>query len=311
VRVPLLLLLSACVAPAVTAAADPPADPLAARIAALTRDATGTVTLYARNLDTGREFGIEPDRRVRTASTIKLPILCALAAEIAAGRARWDEPITYSAQDRVSGTGVLQEFTSGTALPLRDLAALMIVVSDNTATNLVLDRISADRVNDYLASIGLTATRSLRKIRGDGTQLKPAEGWSRAGLDAQNAGFGIGVSTPREMVRLLDMLEQGAIVSAEASRHVLHLLERQQHKDGIGRRAATMKVASKGGALDALRSDVGIVYAPGGRVAMAITVDGMPEADYSPDNAGNRLIWEVAQALVEALGAQAPGGLRP
>jgi beta-lactamase class A len=305
VPLPVFLLLSTCLAPVVIAAADPPADALAARIAALTRDFTGTVSLFARNLDTGREFGVEPDRRVRTASTIKLPILCGLAAEIAAGRARWDDPITYRAQDRVSGSGVLQEFTPGTVLSLRDLAALMIVVSDNTAANLVLDRIGTDRVNDALDTLGLASTRSLRKIRGDGPQLKDAEGWSRAGLRPENKGFGIGVSTPREMVRLLDLLEQGAVVNAEASRDILHLLDRQQYKDGIGRRAAPpLRVASKSGALDALRADVGIVYTPAGRLAMAVIVDDMPEVDYSPDNPGNKLIWEISRTLIDTLGAR-------
>jgi beta-lactamase class A len=290
--------------PLVLAAAAPrPEDALAARIGALTRGFDGRVSVYARNLDTGGEFALDPDRRVRTASTIKLPILCGVAAEVAAGRARWDEPITYRESDKVSGSGIVQELTPGTALSLRDLATLMIVVSDNTATNLVLDRITPDRVNDHLASQGFAATRSLRKIRGDGTQLKEAEGWSRAGLEARNTGFGIGVSTPREMVRLLQMLEEGAIVSAEASREILRVLERQQYKDGIGRDAAPLRVASKGGALDALRSDVGIVYAPGGRLAMAITIDDMPVVDYSPDNAGNRLIWEISRTLIEALGS--------
>ena len=300
--VPWVVLTSASAASIVLAAAAVRSeDPLADRVAALTRDFRGTVSLYARNLDTGHEFGLAADRRVRTASTIKLPIFCALAAEVAAGRARWDETLTYREGDRVSGSGVLQELSPGTALTVRDLAVLMIVVSDNAATNLILDRITTDRVNDYLASAGFSETRSLRKIRGDGPSLVDAAGWSRAGRDERNAGFGIGVSTPREMVRLLQMLEDGAVVSTEASVEILRVLERQQYKDGIGRRAAPLRVASKGGALDALRSDVGIVYAPGGRVAMAITVDDMPDVDYSPENAGNRLIWEISRTLIEAL----------
>lgn len=284
------------------AAAYAQADPLADRMAGLTREFDGTVSLYARNLDTGREFGVHPDRRVRTASTIKLPILCAVAAEVAAGRTSWDERLTLRAEDKVSGTGVLAELSPGTALPLRDLAALMIVVSDNTATNLVLDRITADRVNAYLERIGLEATRVLRKIRGDVAPLADAAGWSRAGLEEQNKGFGIGVSTPREMVRLLDMLEQGLVVSPDASQEILRTLGRQQYKDGIGRLASPLRVASKGGALDALRSDVGIVHTPGGRLAMAITVDGMPTVDYSPENAGNKLIWDISRTLIDALG---------
>jgi beta-lactamase class A len=83
---------------------------------------------------------------------------------------------------------------------------------------------------------------------------------------------------------------------------MLDILGRQQYKDGIGRRTGEkIKVASKSGALDALRSDVGIVYAPRGAVAMAITVDGMPAVDYSADNAGNILIAELTKTLLSAL----------
>lgn len=262
---------------------------------------SGTVSLYARNLDTGREVGIDPDRRVRTASTIKFPIACALAAEVEAKRARWDERLVIRAQDKVSGAGVLSDFSDGETVSLRDARTMMIIVSDNTATNLILDRISADRVNAFLGSLGLTQTRSMRKIRGDGTQLKPAEGWSREGEKPENKRFGIGASTSREMVRLLEMLEQGKVVSASASKELLAVLERQQYKDGIGRFSGEWRVASKSGSLDALRSDVGIVYTPHGRIAIAITIDDMPNIDYSPDNAGVKLISELSRVLIDEL----------
>lgn len=291
--------LAATAATAATAAA--PESALQTRLQARTEGFAGTVALYARNLDTGREVGLESDRRVRTASTIKLPIACALAAEVAAGRARWDERLVIRAQDKVSGSGVLSEFTSGESVSLRDAMVLMIVVSDNTATNLTLDRIGADTVNEFMASLGFEATRSMRKIRGDGTQLKPAEGWSREGDKAENKRFGIGSSTPREMVRLLDLLEQGKIVDPATSRELLAVLERQQYKDGIGRKTGELRVASKSGSLDALRSDVGIVYTPAGRIAIAITVDDMPAIDYSPENVGNRLISDLTQILLEDL----------
>lgn len=261
----------------------------------------GTVSLYARNLDTDREIGIEPDRRVRTASTIKLPIACALAAEVEAKRASWDERLVIRAQDKVSGSGVLTDFSDGETISLRDARTMMIIVSDNTATNLILDRIGADRVNDVMQSLGLTQTRSMRKIRGDGTQLKPAEGWSREGEKPESKRFGIGASTSREMVRLLEMLEQGKVVSAAASKELLAVLERQQYKDGIGRYSGEWRVASKSGSLDALRSDVGIVYTPHGRIAIAITIDDMPNIDYSPDNVGLKLMGELSRALISEL----------
>ena len=274
---------------------------LESKLRGMIRGFAGTVSVYARNLDSGSEVGIEPDRRVRTASTIKLPIACALAAEVEARRVRWDERLVIRAQDKVSGSGVLADFSEGETISLRDAQTLMIIVSDNTATNLILDRIGADAVNNFMNSLGLTDTRSMRKIRGDGTQLKPAQGWSREGEKPENKKFGIGASTSREMVRLLELLEQGRVVSPAASKDLLSILERQQYKDGIGRRSGELRIASKSGSLDALRSDVGIAYTSHGRIAIAITVDDMPEIDYSPDNIGGKLISDLSQVLIAEL----------
>jgi beta-lactamase class A len=117
----------------------------------------------------------------------------------------------------------------------------------------------------------------------------------------ENQRFGIGVSTPREMVRLLELLEQGKVVDAESSRLVSQMLERQQYKDGIGRKIEQFRVESKSGSLDALRSDVGIVHTPHGRIAIAVTVDGLPQIDYSPDNAAQKWIADVSLAIIEGL----------
>ena len=274
---------------------------LSTQIQSLLARVEGKVWLYAKNLDNGAEFGLRADEKVRTASTIKLPILCALFDLVAAGKVRWDEKLTLRDADKISGSGVLHEFSDGTQLAVRDVAHVMIVVSDNTATNLILDRITADAVNDYLDRIGLRATRSLRKVRGDGADLKPPSGMSKASLIPENKPFGLGVTTPHEMVALLEMIERGKIVSPEASKEIVAILKRQQYKEGIGRRRAE-NVASKSGALDALRSDVGLVYLPASRLAIAITVDDMPVIDYSPDNPGNRLISDLTERLVSDLG---------
>ncbi|MFM8516438.1 MAG: serine hydrolase, partial [Nevskiaceae bacterium] len=294
-------LLRSAAAAAQTDASASPSAALAARVAALTEGFRGSVSLYARNLDTGSEFGVGADVPVRTASTIKLPIACTVAMLVKRGKASWEESLLLREQDKVSGSGVAADLSAGKTLSLRDATMLMITVSDNTTTNLILDRISADAVNDYMDELGLPITRSMRKVRGDGTQLKPAEGWSRAGLIEANKRFGIGSSTPREMVTLLTLLAQGKVVDAESSRIVLDMLERQKYKDGIGRRMGEARVLSKSGGLDALRSDVGIVDTPHGRVVLAITVDDLPEIDYSPDNPGLRLIADLAEVLVESL----------
>ncbi len=276
--------------------APPAEDRIKEKIAAF----QGTVSLYAKNLVTGAEYAIRADERVRTASTIKLPILVALFQAVAEGKASLDEEILLTADDKVSGSGILFEFSAGRKFLVRDLANLMIVVSDNTATNLLIDRLTADYVNNVMEKYGFAKTRSNRKILGDGKNLKPvASGWSVFGQTGDNKKFGIGVSTPREMVRLVEMLDQGKLVSAEASKAMLEILRRQQHTDGIGRHLDGFVVASKSGGLDALRSDVGLVTRNKEKYALAVTVDGMPKTDYSPDNVGNILISELTALLLE------------
>lgn len=266
------------------------------------RETGGEAWWYARHLESGREEAYRPDERVRTASTIKLPIMAAAFDLAARGELRWDERLTLRREDIVSGSGVLREFTPGESFRVDDLVRLMIVVSDNTCTNLVLDRIGGDGVNTYLDRVGLPRTRTLRKIRGDGTQLKAPSGWSAAGRIEENQRFGIGVSTPREMARLMELLHTGKLVNAEASAAMLAILRRQQYKDGIGRRLGPgATVASKSGALDALRSDVALVTTKAGAIAIAITVDGMKQVDYSEDNAGSIVIAEIAKAIVGSL----------
>jgi beta-lactamase class A len=229
------------------------------KISAATAGFTGTVSIFAKNLDTGATFALRPDDRVRTASTIKLPILCATFQAVQEGKLKWTDLTTLRDVDKVSGSGILGEFSDGVKIPLVDLTHLMIVLSDNTATNLVLDRVTADYVNDYLEKLGMKGTRSMRKVRGDGADLKAPSGFSKAGLDPANVKYGLGSATPREMVTLLERIEKGEIVSAEASKEILKVLKRQRDNNSIARRMGDFVVANKAGALDHLRSDVGIV----------------------------------------------------
>jgi beta-lactamase class A len=285
---PILALLSA-----LPVAAQPLADAVRARIG----DFPGTVSVYAKNLDTGATFGVREAEPVRTASTIKLPILCSVFDQVARGQAKLTEPLTVTAPEQVPGSGVIgAEFSPGVQLPLADVAHLMIVLSDNTATNMILERFGADSVNAYLDRIGIKTTRSMRKIGGG----KGAAGWSKAGELPENKKYGIGVSSPRDMVTILDRLEHGDIVSPDASKEILAILKRCQDTTGI-RRHFGDSVANKTGALDALRADVGIVYSKGGRIAMAIYVDGIPKPDWSPDNPGVVMIADLSRILVEGL----------
>ncbi len=272
----------------------------------------GKVYLYAKNLDSGAAYGLRENERVRTASTIKLPIMTAVFQAVADGDAKWTDEITLRDADKVSGSGVLTEFSDGVKFPVRDIMHLMIVLSDNTATNLIIDRFTADRVNAMMDRLGLKQTRSNRKVRGDGNDLKSPSGWSAAGKLPENSRFGLGVTTPREMVTLLEMIERGQVVNPAASKEMIAVLKRNRDNDCIRRNFGDTPVANKTGALDALRSDVGIVYSPKARVAMAITCDDMPKIDYGPDNKGSLLIAKLARILVDGLaGAPGVGSGRP
>lgn len=275
-------------------AGSPAGASLDERIKAEIGDFKGKVWIYAKNLDTGKEYGMRADEQVRTASTIKLPIMLEVYRQVAEGKIAWTDPIEITKAVKVGGSGILFEFTDGTKIDVKTAMALMIVQSDNTATNVILDKVSSNSVNDFMAKLGLNDTLSLRKIGGGGD----AKAWD----EPVNKLFGIGRSSPRDMVRLLEMLEKGEVVSKEASAEMIAILRRQQYKDGIGRNSLdTVPVASKSGSLDRLRSDVGIVYTRRGRIAMAITVDDMPVVQYIMDDMGNELIWRLSQILQEGL----------
>jgi len=146
-----------------------------------------------------------------------------------------------------------------------------------------------------MTKLGLKDTLSMRKIGGGGD----SKAWQN---DQRNRLFGLGRTSPRDMVRLLEMMERGEVVSKEASAEMIAILKRQQYKDGIGRGTPdTIQVASKSGSLDRLRADVGIVYTRRGRIAMAITIDDTPHTGYHQENPSLAMIWKLSQILQEGL----------
>nr|MBA3247664.1 serine hydrolase [Pyrinomonadaceae bacterium] len=207
---------------------------------------------------------------------------------------KWGDELLLTKEKKAGGSGILFEFGDGLKLTLRDAVNLMIVVSDNTATNLVLDVLTAEAVNARMDGLGLKKTRALRKVFGGGV--------SRAGEDPALKPFGLGVSTPREMITLLEKLERGEVVNPAASKEMIELLKRQQDHRGIGRTLNGVEIGSKAGALDHLRSDVGILYTKRGRIAMAITCDEMPEVIWTVDNPGYLLLSRLSLLLIEGLG---------
>jgi beta-lactamase class A len=283
-------------APAAAQTPKPAPTWLDRRVRAEVAGFSGNVSLYAKNLDTGAEYSFGGDEPVRTASTIKVAVMIEAFARVAEGRAKWTDELLLTKEKKVSGSGILQEFSDGLHLTFRDGVTLMMTLSDNTATNLVIDVLGADAVNARMQSLGMTRTRLMRRIGGGGE--------SEEGKRAENKRFGLGRSSPREMVALLEKLERGEIISPAVSKEMIELMKREQGTDGIWRELWQTPKATKSGALDLLRSNVGIIYHPRGRIALAITCDDMPEPNWTIDNPAYHLMSRLSEIIIDGLGTQ-------
>jgi len=253
----------------------------------------GKVSLFAKNLDTGETYGLNPDERVRTASTIKIAVMIEAFARVTEGKAKWTDEVVLTKEKKVSGSGILNELSDGLKLTLRDAVNLMMMISDNTATNLVLDVLTTDAVNARMESLGFKQIKIMRKVGSGGESI--------AGKDPENKKYGLGMATPREMVLVMEKLERGEVLSPAASKEMIDLMKREQDRNAIGRSLWNVPMASKYGALDRLRSAIGILYTKNGRIAMAISCDDMPETMWSVDNPAYLLMSRLSEVLVTGL----------
>jgi beta-lactamase class A len=252
----------------------------------------GKVYLFAKNLDTGQTYSYQGDERVRTASTIKIAVMIEAWARVAEGKAKWTDELVLTKAARYSGSGILPEMSDGLRLSLQDCVRLMMLLSDNTATNMVLDYLGTDSVNERMNALGFQSTRLMRRVGGGGD--------TKEGKLPENKKFGLGATTPHEMVDILEKLDRGQIIKPTASKEMIDLMKREQARFAIGRTIPD-PVATKYGALDALRSCIGIVYSKPGKIAMAITTDDMP-VNWSVDNAGYLMISRLSLLLSDGLG---------
>ncbi len=287
------ILLVAMAASCVIAQTPVPPPSLDALVRAEIAPFKGKVYLFAKNLDTGVTYAVNGDERVRTASTIKVTVMIEAFTRVAEGKAKWTDELVLTKTARYGGSGVLPELADGLRLTLRDCVNLMMVVSDNTATNMVLDYLTTDAVNARMSALGFKDTRIMRRIGGGGE--------SKEGKLPDNKRFGLGATTPHEMVQILEKLDGGEIVNKTAAKEMIDLMKREQARYAIGRANWDVPMASKYGALDSLRSCAAILYTKHGRIAIAITVDDMPEVIWSVDNPGYLLMSRLSLILVEGL----------
>jgi len=235
----------------------------------------GVAGLAARNLHTGDEIVVNGDMPFPTASAIKTAVMLEAWHQAAEGILSLDTVLTLRESDKVGGSGVLNGMSDGLALKVRDLIHLMIVLSDNTATNLLVNRLGTKKIDDRLVAHGLPGTKIFRPTFRDGQPDVFPE------LERE---FGLGMSTPREMARLMALIAEGRAVSVEASAAMLAILRRQQDRAMIprllpaalqvGNKTGTdsEKLADDRGRRGAIRVDAAIVTGEKVRYVIAIFV---------------------------------------
>jgi beta-lactamase class A len=259
------------------------------RLAEIEAGFDGELSLAAMHMGTRERLLWHADRKCPTASVIKLPILIHTLLLAREGRVSLDETVTLRDADKKPGSGILTQLSDGLTLPLRDACMLMMAISDNTATNLVLDRVTIDGVNARMAELGCARTKLFRKVYSDGPPIC-----------AENARYGLGVTTPRDMLRLLGMIYDGQIGDAATSRLVRRFLAAQHYRDGIPRLLGPdWTYEGKTGAVDAVRNDVGFVTRGDDTIALAVFCSRMPVPLWTSDNPGLLTIARVARVIAE------------
>lgn len=271
----------------------PAQSPLDQQVKSVVGSFKGKVSLFAKNLDTGETYALNPDERVRTASTIKIAVMIEAFGRVAEGKIKWSDEVILTKEKKVGGSGILNELSDGLRLTLRDAVNLMMILSDNTATNLVLDVLTTDAVNARMESLGFKNIKIMRKVFSGGE--------SAAGKDPENKKYGLGMATPREMVLLMEKLDRGEVINPAVSKEMIELMKREQGRLAIGRSLWNVPLASKYGALDRLRSSIAILYTQKGKIAMAISCDDMPETMWSVDNPAYLVISRLSEVLVAGL----------
>lgn len=236
--------------------------------------APGHYAVYAKNLNTGHIVSLEEHAIFPSASLIKVPILVELYRRVEEEHLSLDHLVTMQEEDQVGGSGVLMDLTPGTAYALRDLATLMITVSDNTATNLLIDFLGVDAVNTNLQRLGVLNTALARRLQ-------------RVPVERPTTNH----TTAYDMSRMMELLARGEAISEDVSARMVDILKRCQASVSISRTAdsgphvgqpAPITVAHKTGSLSHARHDSGIVYTPKGAYVATILSDGAPESTLAP-----------------------------
>jgi beta-lactamase class A len=208
----------------------------------------GVMGVAIEDLNTGDHFFLHEDEVFAQASSIKITVLANLYLQSQQGKLKLTDLYTVQSSDLVPDSDIMNGLTPGvTRITFRDLATMMVAVSDNSATNVLIDRVGMTNVNAMLDSLGLTHTRLRRKM-----------------MDLQAAQDGReNISTPREMMTLLDAIFHGKVLDKDSTADFFKVLSTNKDSWIPRELPAELKIANKPGSLEAVRNDSGIVFVEG------------------------------------------------
>ncbi|MFL5468794.1 MAG: serine hydrolase [Gemmatimonadaceae bacterium] len=255
----------------------------------------GTVGYSVIDLETGARINRRGDETFPTASLIKVAILVTVYDLVAKGQLSLDDPLTVLKIDQVPGSGIIQFLHNGTVLTVHDAAWLMSTISDNTATNLLLDRIIIRRVWAKMDSLGLTHTRVHSK-----SFLRS----SSVAMDS-SVKYGLGVTTPNEMAHLFELMAQGKAVNPAADSAMLDILEHNGTDFMLQRYVGGVRAAHKDGETDQVRTECTLWYLRNRVVACVMTKENKDQR-WILDNEPQLTMSNMGLAIVNAFGGVPP-----
>ena len=282
-------------------------DGAQAAVAEVASAASGHIGLLARHLDSGEEFSWNPDAEFGTASAIKLPIYAEVMRQRKLGQIDLGTEVVTRPADLAGGSGVLGVLRPGLRCTIADLCTLMIVVSDNTATNMLIDLLGGvAAVNQGVASLGYPGLVLDHKVS---LQPPPLVVTVPA---AASSGRPLGTATPAEFCRLLTDLQAGRVVDAASCAEMLATLRHQQSRSLIPRSYLEVAeppgeadqdgpaVASKTGGVGGCRVEAGLLYLPGdgGTVAYCAAADRLADQTMSTLAEGNELLGRLGAIML-------------
>jgi D-alanyl-D-alanine carboxypeptidase (penicillin-binding protein 5/6) len=249
----------------------------------------GEVGMAVKHLKTGESYEYKADRPMPTASLIKLPVMITTFEAVDKGKLSLNEMIELKKEDQVPGSGILTtHFSPGAKISLRDAIRLMIVYSDNTATNLVLDKLGLPATNECMERLGCPDTKINSKVfRGDTSIAKD-----------RSKQFGLGSTSARDMVKLCGLLYGKKVVNEKACKQMMDNLYACDDKLKVPRLLPPgTKVAHKTGSVNSSRTDAGIIDSPSGPIAYCILTNKNKDQRWTDDNEGDKFCAEIGAAI--------------